>query len=135
MNPGGYELNWPINKPFFVCYPYPDQKNVPTSMKPEIPDPAPDIPEEGFPITVQFPSCYTKWLRVINISLYDENLEEVKTRFLFSGNDRMLNQNEYACLPEKPLKKRTKYKVVLNYTWRESSGVLSWEFMTRDGWW
>jgi uncharacterized protein YkwD len=134
MNPGGYELSYPYAEPFFVVYPYPDQIRVPTIMSPEVPDPAPDLREEGFPITVQVPRAFKDRIKVIDILLYDENMEQVKARFLFSGNDKYLGKNEYASLPEKPLKPLQTYTVRVVYELDGNPGETSWKFTTSAFW-
>jgi hypothetical protein len=111
-------------------YPYRNQKNVPTHLVEERPIFL--YGEYGFPITVRFNNYYINKVRLKKFALYENN-HKVPTKIVHQGNDleQKLDEHTFVLVPLNPLKRKTKYKVVLQVKEDKRVKNYSWSFRTR----
>lgn len=113
-----------------VFYPNEKQKNVPTTMGPEIPHPAGKEGEYGFPITVFF----TKWQKIKKVTFRLSSATEKSIECFVSSPEKPATSfdqwNTICVIPKKKLKNNTEYTVDLTCLVDEKPFTKTYKFCT-----
>lgn len=113
-----------------IIYPYRSQKNVYTKLEKESPR---FLPNRGYglPISATFNSAYYSNVKLKKFKLYLNN-KEVPAKIVTFRNDRAkkLNKNSFVLVPKFSLKRKTKYRVVLEAVANGHIKKYDWYFST-----
>lgn len=94
--------------------PYASQTGVATKMLTEVPDPAPTIAIEGYPVSLQIPSAYT--LNVESFTLAESNGQQVSVVIVTRVQSILLRANEAYLVPNGALRANTTYTATFSGT-------------------
>jgi hypothetical protein len=99
--------------PRVVLYPPPGARNVPLRFVRETPDPIPGVYGAGYPVTVQLNPAYYRRAELKRFRLFDARGKRIKAKILTGKGDphRKLLPGDFALIPLKKLKPRSRYRV------------------------
>ena len=117
--------------PRLILYPYDGQEEVTPVFYDESPDPLPESEVSGFPVSVAFNPSFFPKVSEVSLRLYKGD-KEVPGHFMEKENDPhgRFSALQFALFPEERLAYNTRYRVLLQYRYKDEMQQQIWHFST-----